>query len=584
MKYRILLSFLLPFIASAQVIPTARRADWSNAGNIPFSFSQILPAVNVSSFGAAGDGITDDAAAIAAAIGSFNGTAGAVEFSAGTYLLRSPLDLPDSITLRGVSPGLVTLIFDLGGSPVHCIDISNNQSSSFIPVIAGFTKGSDSLVIANAQGIAPGDIVDLRQQNGAWDTQPASWAAYSVGQMAKVTGTNGNTIYLDQELRIDYNAALSPEVRRIIPVRNVSVECLAIERLDAATFGYNINFSHAYNCRIKGIESKKSAGAHIGVETSLHLSIAGSYFHHAFAYDGSGTRGYGVMLATHTSDCLIENNVFEHLRHSMMVKQGANGNVFAYNYSFDPFRAEIPTNAGGEISLHGHYAYANLFEGNIVQNIHIDQAWGPSGPYNTFFRNRAELYGIIMSSNSADTQNFVGNEITHSLGFYILNGNGHLEHGNNVQGTIQPASTAVLNEQSYYLTSPPPYWSLDQWSAIGTPNAPGSGYNPAYQNYFNGMPTECSQSTVGFDEAQDHELKIFPNPAHSFINIEAPVGNIRITIRDMAGRTLLSRAFEMSNGTITVQLPAHFAAGIYLLEAQLGNKLYRSKLIIKDQL
>ncbi len=39
---------------------------------------------------------------------------------------------------------------------------------------------------------------------------------------------------------------------------------------------------------------------------------------------------YGTMLHFTTGECLIENNIFEHLRHSTIVQAGANGNVFGY--------------------------------------------------------------------------------------------------------------------------------------------------------------------------------------------------------------------------------------------------------------
>jgi hypothetical protein len=88
--------------------------------------------------------------------------------------------------------------------------------------------------------------------------------------------------------------------------------------------------------------------------------------------------GYGIALYFHTSDCLIEDNIFRNLRHSLSFQCGANGNVVGYNYSRDPNRSEFPANYGADISMHGHYSYANLFEGNIVQNIQLDQTWGPS--------------------------------------------------------------------------------------------------------------------------------------------------------------------------------------------------------------
>ena len=133
----------------------------------------------------------------------------------------------------------------------------------------------------------------------------------------------------------------------------------------------------------------------------------------------------------------------------MVAKQGANGNVFAYNYSLDPYRSEYPHDAGGDMLLHGHYPFANLFEGNIGQSMIMDDTWGASGPYNTFFRNRAELYGIILFDQSvnSDEQNIVGNEVTNDdKGNYHLQPGHHFTYDNNIKGTIQPPNTNILND------------------------------------------------------------------------------------------------------------------------------------------
>ena len=68
----------------------------------------------------------------------------------------------------------------------------------------------------------------------------------------------------------------------------------------------------------------------------------------------------------------------------------------------DPFwtGTVLPSDAAGDLVLHGNYPYANLFEGNILQNLVVDDSHGLNGPYNTFFRNRADNYGIVMSNAS----------------------------------------------------------------------------------------------------------------------------------------------------------------------------------------
>jgi len=86
----------------------------------------------------------------------------------------------------------------------------------------------------------------------------------------------------------------------------------------------------------------------------------------------------------------------------VLLQSGANGNVISYNYSLNPNQSDSPpANGAGDLVLHGNYPFANLFEGNICQNVMIDASHGINGPYNTFFRNRVQLYGIIMSPSPA---------------------------------------------------------------------------------------------------------------------------------------------------------------------------------------
>lgn len=582
MMYRLLLFLFIPSLASAQVIPSSKRVDWSKAGIDSSVYVTPVNSVSITTYGGIGDSVTDNSSAIVSAMTSFGGSPGTILIPQGIFLFLSPISIPDNITLKGTATDKTTLLFDLGGTSSNCINISRTQTSSFVPATGGLTKNSDTIIIASAAGFNPGDMIELREQNGSWDVQPASWAAYSVGQMIRISSITGNTLHLEETLRIDYDPSLSPEVRKITPGKNISLECLRIKRRDAATSGYNIAFNYAYNCGIKNVESDHSAGAHIIAEMSSHITITGCYIHHAFAYDGTSTRGYGITLASHTSDCLIEDNVLEHLRHSMMVKQGANGNVFAYNYSFDPYRTETPTNAGGDISLHGHYAYANLFEGNIVQNIHIDQTWGPSGPYNTFFRNRAELYGIIMSSGSGDSMNFAGNEITHpSSGFYLLNGTGHFQYGNNVQGTIQPTGTSNLPDSSYYLSQAPSYWNNAPWPSIGPPNAIGSGSNPAKLDFTAGSPTGCWMDPLSIDEPSgEKSVFIYPNPSAGKITIVlgSPANETEVSIYDITGRIML-KEYGFHTNEITLALPSAMCPGVYSVAVTTGKKIIYTRLI-----
>lgn len=166
--------------------------------------------------------------------------------------------------------------------------------------------------------------------------------------------------------------------------KSVGLECLKINRLDASVGQTtNIAFDFAVDCWVTGVESNNCNFGHLVFTKSTNCYVYGNYFHDAFAYGGGG-QAYGVVLQYTSGECLIENNIFKHLRHSMLVQAGANGNVCAFNYSLDPNWTSFPSNSAGDIVMHGNYVFMNLIEENICQNIVVDASHGINGPYNTF--------------------------------------------------------------------------------------------------------------------------------------------------------------------------------------------------------
>lgn len=75
---------------------------------VTYSMIQGSP-VNVLDFGAVGDGSTDDTVAIQAALDSFGGNAGTVEFPAGTYIISSEVSVPSNITMLGYGAKITVL-------------------------------------------------------------------------------------------------------------------------------------------------------------------------------------------------------------------------------------------------------------------------------------------------------------------------------------------------------------------------------------------------------------------------------------------------------------------------------------------
>ncbi|NQU32588.1 MAG: T9SS type A sorting domain-containing protein [Bacteroidetes bacterium] len=591
-------AYLLSINIVAQVIPDDRRVDWESVTQ-NMSFIQPTIQINVKDFGAIGDGVSNDQPAIVNAISSLNGRLGYIYFPSGKYLVENQITLPDSCILKGSGSNESTILLDMGENAVNCISISKSQSSEFTSITEGFTKGNNLISVEDISQFTVGGYIEIRQKNGDWDIAPISWADYSVGQITRVLAIEGSKLHTESGLRIDYDSDLEPEVRPITPISNSGIQCIKITRVDEPEegAGANIYTYMAANCLIRGIESDSSVGAHVSINSSINVLIDGSYFHNAFAFDGVGMRGYGVALSQHTSECLITNNIFKNLRHAMMIKTGSNGNIFSYNYSLDPHRSEPIPDASGDISFHGHYAFSNLWEGNIVQNIIIDHYWGPSGPYNTLFRNHAELYGIIMTTNNiqeTNTQNFVGNEVTNTEflhGLYTLTGENHFEYSNNVKGDIIPPGTTTLNDSSYYLVTKPDFWSLFvPWPSVGFPNQLGNGTIPAKLRYESGNNfTVCPDSIITNINNQSYynqsKIKVWPNPSSTLFNIKLPENlssSVVARISNSLGVVIYSENIETPGSKIFSIPIRNLTPGVYILTVKTESRIFTKKIIISQ--
>ena len=584
MKRLLFCLLLLSLHSYSQTISSSRTFNWNHSG-YPGSIPSPAITVDATTAGAVGDGITDNTTIIQNLINTSTGRT-VIYFPTGTFLFSAALNLTDSIILRGNSADSTHLLFNCNGAVCNGLNITGGAASGFVSVVPGADRRSSFLKVASAAGFLAGDYAEIQQTNGSWDTQPVSWADNSIGQILHLTAVSNDTLFFDEELRINYSPSLNPVVRKLAPRKEVGIECLKISRADSVHTGVclNIYFNFAVNCWVKGVESSKSIGSHIEADASSDITVTGCYIHENFEYDGTSTHGYGITLFNHTGQCRLENNIMRHLRHSFSMQVGANGNVIAYNYSIDPNRSEFPSNYGADISMHGHYSYANLFEGNIVQNIQIDQTWGPSGPFNTFFRNRAELYGILMTSGTveSDSLNFVGNEVTNTglfMGNYTLAGSNHFEFGNNVRGTITPAGTSSLPDSSYYLDSLPRFWNSSLFPTIGTPNY-NTGSNAAKDRYLSGinLATCNEQINTSIADLNANVIDIYPNPASTSITVRFKTEmnhSIPISITDLTGKVLMEETLSTSSQFIekTIDISV-LKAGVYFLRINGSAKIF----------
>ena len=544
------LTFFERLHSQNQILPRQRACEWNSFG-IKDTSTYNFNSIDLSIYPFDSTGQNNNDSLLQAVINNSMplGAQGVVlNFPTGTFLFNQSISLPNNVVIKGQGAASTTLNFQLTSSD-HAIKVIGTDLADTSALIQNAARDSNILIVANSSKFNIGDWIRIIQHDS--DLVNNSWAYNTVGQITQITDlSSNNEILTSSSLRMSYDLTRQPYIMKMNPAKNVGIECLKIHSLNEINQQVsNIKFSKAVNCWVSGIESDLCNFSHIDLEYSSNIEICKSYFHDAHNYGGGG-KGYGVMLHFTTNECLVEDNIFQHLRHSMILQAGANGNVFAYNYSFDPFWTDvsflIPSNSAGELVLHGNWPYANLFEQNVVDNIVIDNSHGANGPHNTFFRNRANGYGIFFSDATSPNQNLIGNEITnedlpspYDLFIYNIQGDGHFIYGNNNLGIIDPVGTQSLEDITYAYIDNPYFIPPNNWGSIGVPSLLGQGSIPALDRYnFNGIfGNSCGQDQTSVNNFKGEEIVFYPNPFSKELKMNNDaLRNSQLMIHDTFGR------------------------------------------------
>ncbi len=330
-----------------------------------------------------------------------------VQLSAGTYNLGgNRINIfNNGVTLRGAGMGQTILT----GTDLPSVQIGNWQwwngevttptSGNHVAWTGGYAQGTTSITIANTTGYAVGQIIVLDQLNDA-DTDAAgnssngSYGGYNYTSVAypndgrdrhqyqvnRIKAISGNTITLSEPIYLpSWNPALSPQVWRF---GNGSVAFSGVEDLEVSGA---VQIHNGYGCWISNVK------AHVG---SLHANgCLRTYWsvrcqiEHCW-YDGDvGVDNYGIETRA-SAGLLVQNNIAKGVN-TALTPTGSHGSVWAYNVISGqvPF---YPVMIQGLLQ-HGGHPYMNLYEGNFVPSIGLDNVWG-SSIYNVAVRNRATGY------------------------------------------------------------------------------------------------------------------------------------------------------------------------------------------------
>jgi len=313
---------------------------------------------NVKTYGATGDGETDDAEAIQDAIDAANDVdGGIVFFPEGTYVVGSELTMYSNIYIKGV-PGSTVIdysaidssfdVFSTEGTEEDAIDLSANASI-----------GDTTLTLTDTSSLSAGDYIKLRDDANNLDNNVLR------GEICRIDSVDSETEVTLKDLVISaYTTANNAAVVKLNFIENVIFEGIHIlgpEESAQTSRGIYLHVVKGFTIRNCKFERCQHSG--IYAEVCLY-----GYVDNCDFLDGEGdegTRGYGFVAAVCSQDLIMTNCFGHNLKHLFTAggagtEYGLVRRVTVANCKADEMRyAALDTHANGmEVS----------YIGNIVRN------------------------------------------------------------------------------------------------------------------------------------------------------------------------------------------------------------------------
>jgi len=395
--------------AGAEIIPSSRRINWEPGipGGIPVR-NTIFANVKDAAYGAKGDGVTDDTAAIRAAVSAC--PAGQVVYiPAGRYLLTSTINVTKGITVRG--DGMYATVLLAKGANTRFFYVKsgghdwNFGTSTAIPLTGGLQKGSTSITVGvNPTEWAVGDIVVIDQLNDGVDVTPAGYngdacnycsrgsGTRNMGQLVQVTSVNSTSFTFEPPLYMSYSQSLVPQALESKDmIRYMGFENLQITNVNPTMVGVSqlLDFVGCAFWWVKDCLLAKADNYLLKAHNTYRGEVRGTTFRNAYNPGTSGygpDHGYGMLYSYVNTACLFENNVLHDLHVAIATQGPSSGHVIAYNFVTNTWSVDLSVTQP-DIVFHSAHAHMVLVEGNNLMKINADNMNGSSG-YNTLYRNR----------------------------------------------------------------------------------------------------------------------------------------------------------------------------------------------------
>ncbi len=403
-----------------------------------------------------------------------------VQLNAGTYNLDAPINLAtkSNITLRGAGIGQTIINSTVSGNAV----IASDQYgwSGATEITSGYSKGSLSIVVANASGFTVGNLVKLDENDDPDLVISADGPGRHLAFLSRIKAITGSTLTLETPMPYAFGASRSPRVRYLLGGPGISFT--GIENLTVHNNGGADNiifFNAAYACWVKNVELTNGNNVFAFLVDTLQCELRDSYIHGAMNAPANSD-GYGVYLYYSSTYNKVENNIFDTLFVGPF-QSGASANVFLYNYCHNGVGQSWPHQLGVMNANHGGHVMMTLWEGNVAEQWQNDGYHG-TGSHQTLYRNW--VHGLHPTNDSNRKM------IDATRGSYFQNVVG------NVLGSSW--SSATQSASRYEMTGEPGYDEQQVIYRLGYPNVGNNGFTAAnvWPTYTGAYPDSKVKSTL----------------------------------------------------------------------------------------
>lgn len=264
------------------------------------------PWVDVKSFGAVGDGTTDDTSAFNNAIISVNSAGGGSVFvPPGEWRLGSTVNLKSNVFLTGAGDATI-LVADHTDEAIH----ASGSLGTLLTIGLDIAKGDRTITVASGNGTS-------------WATNDVMWVQSNTlqGEIVVVDSVAGDVVTIDSPFMTNHTIANSAKYGKITPVENSGVQNLRLrnDNYGSPTTDTDalIKTTYSYLFRVKSVVLYENNSPGILVSDSREVSVSSCNIDRLRTDGGLGIRGYGVFVGGASRNVTVTSTTFRHVRHAV---------------------------------------------------------------------------------------------------------------------------------------------------------------------------------------------------------------------------------------------------------------------------